>query len=73
MPSFKLPIAALFGVAGFALPAAAQPMVHHETVVTHTEVRPEHPSAHHEMHKVCHNYWSHHKRIHRCRTVRWSH
>ena len=48
MPSFKLPLAAAFlGAAAFAMPAAAQQMVHHqETVVTtHTETHPDHPSG----------------------------
>ena len=76
MPSFKLPLAAAFlGAAAFAMPAAAQQMVHHqETVVTtHTETHPDHPSGHHEMHKVCKNYWSNHHRYQHCRTVRWNH
>ena len=53
--------------------ASAQEMVHHErTVVTHTEVHPAHATVQHNMRKVCHNYWSQHRRMHSCKMVRWN-
>ena len=74
MPFSKLPVAAaLIAMAAFAVPAAAQQMVHHETVTTHTETHPDHADVHHEMHKVCKNIWHNHHRIHRCHTVSWTH
>lgn len=66
--------AGLVAMAAFAVPAAAQQIVHHEreTVTTHTEVHPDDAVVHQGMHKVCKNIWRHHRHIHSCRTVRWT-